>query len=106
MMSAEITLWQNPLFGVILAIIYLTMMVSWMWFIVHRLDPWLREKVGARFGVTIIQGRRGHWQVKASGKGLGGCLIEMLQIVFWIPAIMLPMVIFVLTLILLNGGMD
>jgi len=96
------TLWQNPVVAAILAVAYLAVMAVWITFFSRRVDPWLRRKVGERFGVSIYLGAKRDWRVSGD-HGLGGCLIELLQIVFWIPAVMLPVVIFLVALIILSG---
>lgn len=83
-----------PVLQVGLGLLYLALQVGWVWFFYRRIDPWLRERIGNHFGVTLRIGGRGMWTVAEKGQGTRGCLLEVLQIVFWIPAIMLPLIVF------------
>jgi hypothetical protein len=93
-----------PFFAVIGGIIYLIVEVLWILFFIRRGDPWLRERIGRRFGVKVGIAGRGMWKVMQKGQGIRGFLIEMLQPLFWIPAVMLPLVIFGVLLMILGQG--
>jgi hypothetical protein len=87
-----------PILSVVLGIIYLIVAVLWIRVYFRRVDPWLREQIGRFFGVTLRIAGRGTWKVVESGQGLRGFLIEFLQPLFMIPAVMLPLIIFVVLL--------
>jgi hypothetical protein len=88
----------SPILSIVLGIMYLIVELLWIRFCFRRVDPWLRERIGRFFGVTLIIAGRGTWKVAESGQGLRGFLIEFLQPVFWIPAVMLPLIMFVVLL--------
>jgi hypothetical protein len=92
-----------PILSVILGIIYLIVAVLWIRFCFHRVDPWLRERIGQRFGVKLGITGKGIWTVAQKDRDIvRGVLIEFLQPLFWIPAIMLPLIIFVVLLMVLG----
>jgi hypothetical protein len=93
-----------PFLQVIVGIIYLIVAVLWIRFFMRRGDSWLRERIGQRFGVTLGIAGWGMWKVVEKGQGMRGFLIELLQPLIWIPAVMLPMIIFVFLLMLLEQG--
>ena len=90
-----------PVIAVILAIVYLYVMVRWILYFWRHIDPMLRERIGKRFGVTITKNFRNSWEVVEKNQGARGCLIEMLQPAFLIPAMFLPVIIFALIVMLL-----
>jgi hypothetical protein len=92
-----------PVLQVGLGLLYLVVQVGWIFFFYRRVDPWLRERIGSRFGVTLRIGGRGMWTVAEKGQGMRGCLIEVLQIVFWLPAIMFPLIVFTGIMMLSQG---
>jgi hypothetical protein len=91
-----------PIVQVIGGIIYLIVAVLWIRFYFRRVDPWLRERIGRYFDVTLGIAGRGTWKVVESGQGIRGFLIEFLQPLFMIPAVLLPLIIFVVLLMLLG----
>jgi hypothetical protein len=94
-----------PVLQVIGGVIYLIVAVLWMWFFIRRGDPWLRERVGRRFGVKLGINARGMWTIAGKEQGfVRGLLIEFLQPLFWIPAILLPLTGFIIGLMLLGQG--
>jgi hypothetical protein len=92
-----------PILSVFLGIIYLIVAVLWIRFCFRRVDPWLRERIGRRFGVELGINGKGMWTVAQKDRAIvKGVLIEFLQPLFWIPAILLPLIIFVVLLMLLG----
>jgi hypothetical protein len=91
-----------PFLQVIGGVIYLIIAVAWVWFFIRRGDPWLRAQIGRAFGVTLVIAGRGMWKVKEPNQGMRGFLIEFLQPIFWIPAVMLPLILFVIVLMTLG----
>jgi hypothetical protein len=91
-----------PFLQVIGGVIYLIVAVAWIWFFIRRGDPWLRERIGRLFGVTLVIAGRGMWKVKEPNQGMRGFLIEFLQPLFWIPVVMLPLIGFIVVLMLLG----
>lgn len=89
-----------PFLQVIGGIVYLIIAVLWIRFFIQRGDPWLRERIGRLFGVKLGIAGRGMWKVIEKDQGLRGFLIEFLQPLVWIPAVMLPLIIFVVLLML------
>ncbi len=79
----------NSLIAVVFVATYLPGMIIWIYFL-SRQDIRLRKWLGKRYGVTINLSGRGMWTVREANQGMKGCLIEMLQICFWIPAIFIP----------------
>jgi hypothetical protein len=90
-----------PIVAVILGIVYLYVMVRWVMYFFNKVDPVLRERIGKRFGVTINKNFRQSWEVAEPNQGARGCLIEMLQPVFLIPAMFLPVIILTVIVLLL-----
>jgi hypothetical protein len=88
-----------PILQVIGGLIFLIVSVLWIRWFIRRADPWLRERIGRWFGVTLKISGRGMWTVTPKDRDVvRGILIEMLQPLFWIPAVMLPLIIFVVLL--------
>lgn len=79
---------------ILFTVVFLVGNVLWFTFIFKRADPWLRRRIGERYGVTIDLAGKGMWTVREKGQGARGCLIELLQMVFIIPAAFLPMIVF------------
>lgn len=95
---------QNfPVFQVGIGLIFLVLEVRWISIFFRRVDPWLRQRIGDFFGVTIRFAGKGTWKVVEPGQGLRGFLIEMVQIVFVIPAVLLPLILFLIILMLLSS---
>ena len=96
-----------PVVAFIIAILYLYVMVRWVIYFFNRVDPALRERIGKRFGVTIGKNFRNSWEVVEPNQGARGCLIEMLQPLFLIPAMFLPIIIlFILVMLLSQLGIQ
>ena len=92
-----------PILQVGLVLVFLVIQVRWLFLLFRRVDPWLRQRIGEYFGVTIRYEGKGMWKVVEPGRGCRGVLIEMLQIVFLLPAVLLPLTLFVIILMLLAG---
>ena len=92
-----------PFLQVGLGLLYLIVQVVWITFFIRRVDPWLREHIGERYGVTLRISGRGLWTVVEKGQGMRGCLVELLQIIFWLPAIMLPLILFTGLMLLISS---
>lgn len=89
---------------VIGGIIFLVVSVLWFGLFLRRVDPWLRVRIGERYGVTIRIGGRGMWQVVERGQGMRGFLIEMRQPLFLIPWMLLPLIVYMILMLLLGQG--
>jgi len=81
--------------------------IGWWVFYGTRGDAWLRQRVGASFGVEIALTMRGHWHIERGGAR--GCLIEMIQLLGFMAAFMVWAVwmgfgVLLLTLITEGGG--
>lgn len=95
---------QNfPVLQVGIGLVFLVLQVRWIFIFFRRVDPWLRQRLGDYFGVTIRFEGKGAWKVVEKGQGCRGVLIEMLQIVFVIPVVMLPLMLFLVILMLLSS---
>jgi hypothetical protein len=87
---------------IILTIVFLGGNVLWFTFLFKRADPWLRKRIGVHYGVTIDIASKGLWKVRQEGQGARGCMIELLQGVFIIPASLLPILFFGILFMLLS----
>jgi|FLYN01.1.fsa_nt_gi hypothetical protein len=92
-----------PFLQVGLGLLYLVVQVVWIAFFFRRVDPWLRERLGERYGMTLRISGRGLWTVSEKGQGICGCFVELLQIIFWLPAVILPLIIFMGMMMLLSS---
>lgn len=90
-----------PILQVGVGLVFLVLQVRWLFIFFRRVDPWLRRRIGEYFGVTIGFEGKGAWKVIEKGQGCRGLLIEMLQIVFVLPAVLLPLILFLVILMLL-----
>ena len=95
---------QNfPVLQVGLGLVFLVVQVGWLFTFFRRIDPWLRRRIGDYFGVTIRFEGKGMWKVVEKGQGCRGVLIELLQIIFVFPAVLLPLILFLVIVMLLAG---
>ena len=92
-----------PVLQVGIGLVFLALQVWWIFIFFRRVDPWLRQRIGDYFGVTIRFEGKGMWKVVEKGQGCRGVLIETLQIIFILPAVLLPLTLFVIILMLLAG---
>lgn len=76
---------------IVFTVFFLGGSLIWFTFFFRRVDPWLRRRIGAHYGVTIDLGSKGLWKVRQKDQGARGFLIEFLQIVFVVPAAMVPL---------------
>lgn len=85
---------------VVAGLFYLAIQVVWIFTYLRRIDPLLRQRIGAYFGVTIRTEGKGMWKVAEANQGCRGLLIEMIQIVILLPAVLLPLVAYLILLML------
>jgi hypothetical protein len=95
----QMVFWQ-----IIFWTLYLITAVLWVFFYLRVLDAPLRQGLGRRFGVSLQRRGNGLWQVAQPNQGLRGCLIECLQPIFLIPAMIAPLVCFGLVAFALFGN--
>lgn len=62
--------------------------LAFWWWVVRSGEPAFQRVMGERFGVTIVRGSRGHWTVVSEGPWLKHLLIELLQLAFFMSAML------------------
>jgi hypothetical protein len=82
-------------------LVYLLTAVLWLSFYFRVLDVHLRHWLGRQFGVTFRPDSHMRWQVAEPDQGMSGCLLEFSQVLFLIPAALLPLLCALLLLFFL-----
>jgi hypothetical protein len=90
-----------PYFYTCFGLVYLLASVLWLSFYFRVLDVHLRRWIGRQFHVTFRPDSHMRWQVVEPNQGMRGCLLEFSQVLFIIPAALLPLLCALLPLIFL-----
>ena len=77
------SLLSSPIVSIAVSLFFFGGSIVWIHFFFTRVDPWMREGLGRRLGVTIELGAKSHWSVRGGGKR--AFLIELLQLPCMLP---------------------
>lgn len=84
---------ESPIFSVLIAVGCLASIIVWISYINGRFAPWVRHKLGVRWGVTIEQQiglDNGNWKIKGKHTRQQGCWVTIAQFTVQIGCLVLP----------------
>ena len=73
---------MNPILTIVLVLAHLSFIIVWTRFVPRRLSPWVRQKLGDYWNVTIKerrQVRRQSWEIQERHSQQQGCLVTIVQ---------------------------
>jgi len=101
---------ESPLLPAALVVLYAIFYAAWVLFFNRRLNAWIRGKIGAFFGFTVVERMRLRttaWEIKGPHTWEQGCLVRILEFVTTFGCLGLPiflgMAAVVLALFALSG---